>query len=126
MAQPALCGRQRLRREVSLSARETSGEPVEQLDRAVELIHGITRGLPASVLTGDELVALGGLLTQISNALMTFTDLLIPPVHHYVRTRQALQPEVYSGEAVALLRDCRSNYLAAGTSARKFHAQLRR
>jgi len=35
----------------------------------------------------EELIALGGLLTQISGALLTLTDLLSAPAHHYDRVQ---------------------------------------
>ncbi|MGH3905379.1 MAG: hypothetical protein ACRDTE_14495 [Pseudonocardiaceae bacterium] len=126
MVQPALCGRPRRRAEVSLSSPDASSEPVEQLDRAVEIIHRVTRALPGRVLSREELIALGGLLTQISGALLTFTDLLIAPVHHYDRTRTVRAETAVTTQATLLLRECRDSYLAAGTSAREFHADIKR
>lgn len=127
MSQSTVCGPQRRRREVSLSSWETSSEPVEQLDRAVELVHRVTRGLPENALTRDELIALAGLLTQLGGALLTLTDLLLAPVHHYDRTRSATGAETSAdGQAGELLRECRRGYLAATTSAREFHACVRR
>lgn len=125
MGQPALCGRQRRRTEVSLSSPEASSEPVEQLDRAVEIIHRVTRALPGRVVGREELIALGGLLTQISGALLTFTDLLIASVDHYERTRAVHDTDVTT-QATLLLRECRNSYLAAGASAREFHADIKR
>ncbi len=105
---------------------DASSEPVEQLDRAVEIIHRVTRALPGRVLGREELIALGGLLTQVSAALLTFTDLLIPAVHHYDRTRTAHDDTEVTTQATLLLRECRNSYLAAGTSAREFHADIKR
>lgn len=131
MSQSTVCGPQRRRREVSLSSWETGGEPVEQLDRAVELIYRVTRGLPESALTRDELVALAGLLVQLGSALLTFTDQLLAPVQHCERTRSASGAATPAGtsadeQAGALLRECRRSYLAATTSARELHARIRR
>lgn len=128
MSQSTVCGPQRRRREVSLSSWETSSEPVEQLDQAVELIHRVTRGLPENALTRDELVALAGLLTQLGSALLTLTDLLLAPVQHYDRIRSATGAEspAERPQAGILLRECREGYLAAATSAREFHACIRR
>jgi hypothetical protein len=118
----------RRRSEVSLSSSEVGSEPVEQLDRAVEIIHRATRGLPGTVLSREELIALGGLLTQISGALLTFSELLLAPVHHYDRIRagndNADAPR--RPTATALLRDCRNSYHTACVSARAFHADIKR
>ncbi|HEX2301735.1 MAG TPA: hypothetical protein VHH34_25065 [Pseudonocardiaceae bacterium] len=116
---------------MSLSSWETGGEPVEQLDRAVELIHRVTRGLPESALTRDELIALAGLLVQLGSALLTFTDQLLAPVQHCDRTRSATPAETTTEtptdeQAEALLRECRRSFLAATTSARELHARIRR
>ncbi|MGH4014787.1 MAG: hypothetical protein ACRDSL_12860 [Pseudonocardiaceae bacterium] len=124
-----LMSRPRRRAEVSLSLSETSTEPVEQLDRAVEILHRVTRALPETVLSREELIALGGLLTQISGALLTFTELLIAPVHHYDRTRvpagntDAKTPNRHT--TTSLLRDCRNSYVDATASARAFHADIK-
>lgn len=128
MSPSTVCGPQRRRREVSLSSWETSSEPVEQLDRAVELIYRLTRELPGSALTRDELTALAGLLTQLGSALLTLTDLLLAPVQHHDRIRSAPGAEDPAGgqQAGTLLRECREGYLAAATSAREFHACIRR
>jgi hypothetical protein len=83
------------------------------------------------VLTREELIALGGLLTQVSGALLTLTDLLSAPAHHYDRTRvlhaiadttSAARPPA----STSLLRDCRDGFLVAYSSARAFHADLKR
>jgi hypothetical protein len=123
--------RHRQRATVSLSLPAVNGDPVEQLDRAIEIMHRVTRGLPETVLGREELIALGGLLTQISDALLTFTELLIPPAHHYDRTRGSNRSTAAPADpreqgAISLLRDCRDSYLAASTSARAFHADIRR
>lgn len=119
----------RRRNEVSLSSPDVGSEPIEQLDRAVEIIHLATRGLPGTVLSREELIALGGLLTQISGALLTFSELLLAPVHHYDRIRAGtdhVDAAPRRPTATALLRDCRNSYHAAGVSARAFHADLKR
>jgi len=121
----------RRRTAVSVSLPVASSDPVEQLDRVVDAFHRVNRALPKSVLSREELIALGGLLTQISGALLTLTDLLSAPAHHYDRTRlrgvdtDATPAQRLQG-AVSLLRDCRDGFLAAYTSARAFHANLRR
>ncbi len=121
----------RRRTAVSMSLPVTSSDPVDQLDRVVETFHQVNRVLPKAVLGREELIALGGLLTQINSALLTLTDLLSAPTHHYDRARllradtdttSAQRPPA----ATSLLRDCRDGYLAAYTSARAFHADLRR
>jgi hypothetical protein len=122
---------QRRRTVVSMSCSVTSNDPVEQLDRVIEAFHQVNRALPKTVLGREELIALGGLLTQISAALLTLTDLLGAPAHHYDRTR-LLRTETGTTPAkrlpatTSLLRDCRDGFLAAYTSARAFHADLRR
>ncbi len=122
--------RPRRRSEVSLSSPEASNEPVEQLDRAVEILHGVSRALPETVLSPEELIALGGLLTQISGALLTLTELLIAPVHHYDRTRvrdentDTKTPQTPT--ATTLLQDCRNSYVDASAAARAFHADIKR
>jgi hypothetical protein len=121
---------QRRRTVVSMSRSVTSSDPVEQLDRIIETFHHINRALPKTVLGREELIALGGLLTQISAALLTLTDLLGAPTHHYDRTR-LLRADIDTTlakqlpVATSLLRDCRDGFLVAYTSARAFHADLR-
>ncbi|MGH4002148.1 MAG: hypothetical protein ACRDTJ_32305 [Pseudonocardiaceae bacterium] len=120
---------------MSVSLPITSSDPVEQLDRVVETFHQVNRTLPKTVLGREELIALGGLLTQISGALLTLTDLLSVPAHHYDRTRphQVESHQVDNNTtpakrlltATSLLKDCRDSFLAAYTSARAFHADLR-
>ncbi len=116
---------------MSRSLSVTSSDPVEQLDRALETVHRVNRALPNTVLSREELIALGGLLTQISGALLTLSDLLSAPAHHYDRTRLSradtpATPAEPLPMATSLLRDCRDGFLAAYTSARAFHADLRR
>jgi hypothetical protein len=123
--------RQRRRSAVSVSSPITTDDPVDQLDRVVEILHQVNRALPKTVLDREELIALGGLLTQISGALLMFTDLLSAPAHHCNRAqlRRAdteVTPTQQQPAATSLLRDCRDGYLAAYTSARTFHADLRR
>ncbi len=120
----------RRRTAVSMSLSVTSSDPVEQLDRVVETFHQVNRALPKTVLGREELIALGGLLTQISGALLTLTDLLGAPAHHYDRTRLRradtdTTPATRLPAATSLLRDCRDGFLTAYTSARAFHADLR-
>ncbi|HZA18835.1 MAG TPA: hypothetical protein VE645_18435 [Pseudonocardiaceae bacterium] len=122
-------GRRR-RTAVSMSLQLASSDSVDQLDRIVEILHQVNRTLPKTVLGREELIALGGLLTQINRALLTHVDLLSTPTHHYDRT-QLLRADTHaiseprSPNATDLLRDCRDGYLAAYTSARALHADLR-
>jgi hypothetical protein len=81
--------KRRQRGAVSLSSPEPTGEPVEQLDRAVEIIDQVTRALPDTFADREELVALAGVLTQLGRALHTLSDRLIDPVHHDDRTRSS-------------------------------------
>jgi hypothetical protein len=123
--------RQRRRTAVSVSSPIATNDPADQLDRVVETLHQVNRALPKTVLGREELIALGGLLTQISGALLTFTDLLSAPAHHcdraqLRRTDTETTPTPRQPAATSLLRDCRDGYLAAYTSARTFHACLRR
>ncbi|MGH4011501.1 MAG: hypothetical protein ACRDTH_25610 [Pseudonocardiaceae bacterium] len=120
----------RRRATVSVSSSVTSSDPVDQLDRVVDAFHQINRALPKRVLGHEELIALGGLLTQVSGALLTLTDLLSAPAHHYDRTRLRTNTDATRAPrppgATGLLRNCRDGYLAAYTSARALHADLRR
>lgn len=115
------------RAALSLSQPPSRDEPVEQLDRAIDNLHRVNRALPETVLDREGLIALGGLLTQISGALLTLTELLLPPAHHHDRTRaHGEYTDATRRPAAALLCDCRSSYLAAHASARAFHADLKR
>ncbi|MGQ0776032.1 MAG: hypothetical protein ACT4NY_16685 [Pseudonocardiales bacterium] len=119
----------RQRAAVSLSI--ASSEPVEQLDHAVDALHRVNRALPRAALGREELIALGGLLTQISGALLTLADLLSGPAQDYDSTRllRAEADALRTGRlpsASTLLQDCRNGFFAAGASARAFHADLRR
>ncbi|MGH3966010.1 MAG: hypothetical protein ACRDRY_22630 [Pseudonocardiaceae bacterium] len=121
----------RRRTAVSMSLPVASSDPVEQLDHVVDAFHRVNRALPKTVLSREELIALAGLVTQISGALLTLTDLLSAPAHHYDRTRLRRvdsdgTPAQRLRGAVNLLRDCRDGFLAAYISARAFHADLRR
>jgi hypothetical protein len=123
--------RRRRRTTVSLSSPDASSEPVDQLSRTVEIIHRVTRSLPTTVIDREELIALGGFLTQISGALLTLTDLLGASAHHFDRTQlRCAHPDTTPAErrptAASLLRDCRTGYLAAYTSAQALHADFRR
>ena len=69
-------------------------------------------------LDREELITLGGLLTQISGALLMFTDLLSAPAHHCDRAQlhradTEVTPTQQQPAATNLLRDCRDGYLAA-------------
>jgi hypothetical protein len=66
----------RRRRALSLSMPSISSDAITQLTRIVEIFHLVNRALTTTVLGREELIALGGLLTQISSALLTLTDLL--------------------------------------------------
>jgi hypothetical protein len=113
---------------VSLSSPEPTGEPVEQLDRAVEIIDQVTRALPDTFADREELVALAGVLTQLGRALHTLSDRLIDPVHHDDRTRSSCPGGVttpYPCHATEQLLNCRTGYAYASTSTRALHAILR-
>ncbi|HEV7453170.1 MAG TPA: hypothetical protein VGO16_17675 [Pseudonocardiaceae bacterium] len=121
----------RRRAAVSMSLPVTNNDPVGQLDRVVETFRQVNRALPKTVPSREELIALGGLLTQINGALLTLTDLLSTPARHYDRARLLrADPDTTRAQpppaATSLLRDCRDGYLAAYTSARAFHAEVRR
>ncbi|MGH3874841.1 MAG: hypothetical protein ACRDSR_25615 [Pseudonocardiaceae bacterium] len=117
----------RRRAAVSVSSSPISNDPVDQLDRVVDAFHQVNRALPKRVLGPEELIALGGLLTQVSGALLTLTDLLSAPAHHYDRTRAGTSSRAPRPPgATSLLRECRDGYLTAYTSARALHAALRR
>ncbi|MGH3822792.1 MAG: hypothetical protein ACRDRA_08160, partial [Pseudonocardiaceae bacterium] len=73
----------RRRSAVSLSMPVTSSDPIGQLDRVVEILHQANRALPGTALGCKELTALGGLLTQISSALLALTDQLSAPTQRY-------------------------------------------
>lgn len=73
-----ISGRRR-RTAVSVSSPVNADDSVDQLDRIVEILHQVNRTLPKTVLGGEELIALGGLITQINGALLTLTDLLSAP-----------------------------------------------
>jgi hypothetical protein len=125
-----ITGRRR-RTAVSMSLPVASSDLVEQLDGAVEICHQVNRALPKATLSREELIALAGLLTQISAALLTLTDLLSAPTHHYDRTRlrragTASTQATPLLSATSLLRGCRDGLLAAYTGARAFHAEFRR
>jgi hypothetical protein len=121
----------RRRAAVSVSLPVVNSDPVEQLDQIVETFHHVNRALPRTVVGREELIALGGLLIQVSGALLTLTDLLSVPAQHCDRTqlRRAdigTTPATRLPAATGLLRGCRDGVLAAYTSARAFHADLRR
>jgi hypothetical protein len=66
----------RRRRALSLSMPSMSSDPIAQLTRVIEIFHLVNRALPTTVLEREELITLGGLLAQVSGALLTLTDLL--------------------------------------------------
>ena len=80
------------------------------------ILNKVNRVLPLTALRRAELIAIGGLLTQISGALVTVTDVLGAPVQDCDRTRTATR----------LLRGCRDGYVAAHSCAQAFHADLKR
>ncbi|HEX2301501.1 MAG TPA: hypothetical protein VHH34_23870 [Pseudonocardiaceae bacterium] len=90
-------------------------DPIEQLDHVVDVLNKVNRVLPLTGLGRAELIAIAGLLTQISGALLTVTDLIGTSAQHCDRTRAA----------AGSLRDCRDGYAAAHTFARAFHADLK-
>ncbi|MGH8345151.1 MAG: hypothetical protein ACRES5_01075, partial [Pseudomonas sp.] len=107
---------------MSLSLPEASSTPVDQLGRAVEILARVNRRLPSAVLRREELIALGGHLTQITLALMTLTDLLCASAYHYDRTqlpraRADATPSDGVPTAAGLLRDCRDGYVTAYAAA---------
>ncbi|MGH3631109.1 MAG: hypothetical protein ACRDRL_27155 [Sciscionella sp.] len=120
----------RRRHRVSLSAPPLPIEPidpVEHLDHATEIIHRTNRALTATVPDHDELIALAGLLTQASDALLTLTDLLITSTSRRDRTPTAQNSTnaTRSHATIDLLRDCRNSYLTARATAQALHAHLR-
>lgn len=106
----------RRRATLSVSSPVGNNGPIEQLDHVVDILNKVNRALPLTGLGRAELIAIGGLLTQISDALVTVTDVLGAPAQHHDRTRAAAR----------LLQDCRDGYVTAHTSARAFHADLKR
>ncbi|MGH3885162.1 MAG: hypothetical protein ACRDSZ_01105 [Pseudonocardiaceae bacterium] len=121
----------RRRSTVSVSLPVVSSDPVAQLDLIVETVHHVNRALSKTVLDREELLAVGGLLIQINGALLTFIGLLSVPTHHYDRTRlrrtnNATTAAQRPPAAASLLQECRDGVFAAYTSARAFHADVRR
>ncbi|MGH4026652.1 MAG: hypothetical protein ACRDRV_18935 [Pseudonocardiaceae bacterium] len=106
----------RRRATLSVSSPVDNNGPIEHLDHVVDILNKINRALPLNALGRAELTAIGGLLTQISSALVTVTDVLSAPVQDCDRTRAATR----------LLRDCRDGYVTAHTSAQALHADLKR
>lgn len=116
----------RRRTALSVSSPVHSRDPVGRLDQVVEILHQINRELPHSALGREELIALGGLLTQVGDALLTFTDLLGAPTQRYVRTRSPGADAAQRPAAAGPLQDCRDGLSTARNSARAFHADLKR
>lgn len=120
----------RRRSAVSLSMPVTSNDPIGQLDRAVEILHQANRALPGTALGSKELTALGGLLTQISSALLALTDQLSAPAQRYDRAQlhcasvdpgRTPRPLAVAGS----LQNCRDGIRATYLAARAFDADLR-
>lgn len=104
----------------------TPNDPVEALDLVVETCHRLNRMLPAQVLDREELIALAGLLTQVSGALLRLTDLLVAPIASCDRARQ-LRPDADKAPvAASTLVGARAGYRVAYSSARAMHANLKR
>lgn len=120
----------RRRSTVSLSTPVTSSDPIDQLDRVVEILQQANRALPAMALGCKELIALGGLLAQISSALLALTDQLSVPTQRYDRA-QLHRASIDSGgaprpPAVAnSLQRCRDRIRATYLAAQAFDADLR-
>jgi hypothetical protein len=108
--------RHRRRATLSISSPVHGSDPIEQLDHVADILNKVNRGLPLTPLGRAELIPIGGLLAQISGALVTVTDVLSAPVQDCDRTRAATR----------LLRDCRAGYLAAHSCAQALHADLKR
>jgi hypothetical protein len=66
----------RRRRDLSLSMPSISNDPITQLTRIIEIFQLVNRALTTTALGREELITLGGLLTQINGALLALTDLL--------------------------------------------------
>ncbi|HEY6421805.1 MAG TPA: hypothetical protein VIY28_00885 [Pseudonocardiaceae bacterium] len=120
----------RRRTAVSLPVTSSDGDSVAQFDGAVDALHKLNRALPTTALGAEEVSALGGLLCQISGALLTLTDLLSAAARHHdhvrlLRAHTDTTAAQRSPQATTLLRDCRGGYLAAYISARAFHADLK-
>lgn len=120
----------RRRAAVSLSMPVTSSDPIGQLDRVVEMLHQANRALSGTALGSKELTALGGLLTQISSALLGLTDQLSAPTQRYDRA-QMHGGSIDSGGTVRppavanSLQNCREGIRATYLAARAFDADLR-
>lgn len=106
----------RRRATLSISSPVDNNDPIGQLDHVVDILNKVNRAMPLTGLGRAELIAIGGLLTQLSGALVTVADVLGAPMRDCDRTRVAAR----------LLRDCRDCYVAARTSAQAFHADLKR
>jgi hypothetical protein len=120
----------RRRSAVSLSMPVTSSDPIGQLDRVVEILHQANRALPGTALGRKELTALGGILTQISSALLALTDQLSAPTQRYDRVHWHGASSDSGGvprpPAVASsLQSCRDGIRATYLAARAFDANLR-
>lgn len=114
----------RRRPHVSLSAPTLAIEPVEHLDHATEIIHRTNRALAATAPDHEELIALAGLLTQITGGLLTLTELLMTSISRRDPTLLA-QDGTRPHAALGPLEDCRNSYYIARTTARAVHAHLK-
>jgi hypothetical protein len=118
----------RRRRAVSLSMPVTSNDPIEQLNLVIQTFQGVNQILKATVLGREELIALGGLLTPITHALVTFTDLLDTHADRSSRTH----PPRPDSDTTAIpaastsLQHYRDGLLAASTAAQTLRAELKR
>jgi hypothetical protein len=126
-----ISSRRRRRVAVSLSAPAPSGDPIDQLDRIVEIFHQVNLALPKSMLGHKELIALGGRLAQISGELLTLIDVLSAPAYYDERTRMGrgdtgVTAVPRSSTVIGSLRECRDGIFAAYTASRAFRAGLGR
>ncbi|HET9255017.1 MAG TPA: hypothetical protein VFO16_07425, partial [Pseudonocardiaceae bacterium] len=121
----------RRRAAVSLSmSAAASGDPITQLDWVVETFQQVNQALSKTALGRSELIALGGLLAQISGALLVLTDQLSAATQHYDRT-QAHRPWASGAgpsrcvTAGSALQGCREGIRATYLAAQAFRADLK-
>lgn len=96
-------------------------DPVSHLDQMLEACHQVNQALPGLVLGREELIALAGLLTQVSGALVRTTELLAMSVQYQDRRHQGR-----TMSTTPALQSCRDGYQTAYRSARDLHAGLKR
>ncbi|MGH8628303.1 MAG: hypothetical protein ACREYC_24575 [Gammaproteobacteria bacterium] len=99
----------------------TTPDPASQLDQMLEACHRVNQALPGLVLGREELIALAGLLTQVSSALVRTTEVLAVSVQYQDRVRRGR-----AVPATPALWNCRDGYQTAYRSARDLHAGLKR